>query len=497
MRAFRGQLIAGVALLVAFSCDPAGSKPSLSSTEAWKIAQEKWRVRDVRAHQAWTSLSPESAEGRLAATLLARADAYYLKGIRLLESGESAEGQRALVKGADIAPINPAHYFRLAAMYDDRELDELALKYYQKCIDALPDAPLADEARRRVQALDSLFDPPKPPPAEEGRLSRELTAAAGGLLALAFLFVWWSKRGRGVSLSRLIERNPELHSAIAYLIGSLRHELLKHRIGAVSDVISGWGAGDIAAAQRAFLHNRLYGGVPVLEAWNAHLTAFRGALGHRLNLERDRAFRRAGKAIRTIQRMQSALSEPDLRAERRLVRAHRILKTFDYYLAGLQSRLVRTCVDDGLFRQVTDEVGGEYTVSGIRLDGLEVSPLAAPVYIEVPRGDLVLILKNILRNAILAVAQQERDRFVRMYAEVSLEITGEESVHIGVADSSEASLDGDALTGTGISSGLGLVATAVKRYGGTVSVRPAKRPVNKAVDIRFFRVFENGQNGRG
>lgn len=475
---------------VASGCDD-GPPPG----EAWRIAQEKWRNRAVDAHRSWKALDPSSPQGKLAQTLLARADRHYVEGIRLLEAGHSAEGKQKLMEGAGIAPIDPVYYFKLAVMYDGRDLDELAFKYYQKCIEALPGTPFARESRIRIADVDTIFDPPKAaPPDHRGRNA----ALLGGLMVVLVIgLLLWMRRGGGTALSTLVDRHPELHSAIAYLVGSMRHELLKHRIGAVSDVLAGWNIGEAKAAQRDFLLGRLYGGVPVNDAWQAHLAAFRGALGHRLNLQRDRAFRRAGRAVRVIQRLQAALAAPEPGDMKRLLRAHQTLKRFDAFLADLQGRLVRTRVDHDVFQQVVDEVRGEYTVSAVRLDSLESVSLSSPVFIEVPRADLVLILKNILRNAILAVAKQDTDRLVRMYAEVVLEETGEEAVHLGVADSGEAPFDGEGIARRGIHTGLGLVGTAVKRYGGSVSVIDAAAPLVKAVDIRFFRAFENGPgNGR-
>ncbi len=60
-------------------------------------------------------------------------------------------------------------------------------------------------------------------------------AAAALLLAIAALLAILARPGLGgKSLAELAMARPELHPAIAYLVSSVRHELLKHRIGAVS-----------------------------------------------------------------------------------------------------------------------------------------------------------------------------------------------------------------------------------------------------------------------
>jgi C4-dicarboxylate-specific signal transduction histidine kinase len=262
-------------------------------------------------------------------------------------------------------------------------------------------------------------------------------------------------------------------------------------VGAVADVLSGLGSRRTSLDQLAFLSDRLYGGVPLKEAWTAHLSAFSRALGHRLNPHRDRRFRTAARAIENIASLQPQLASYQPRAIERLARAHGRLVAFDKHLAGLQSRLVRTDVDDALLAQVVDEVRGEYAVSSVTLEELVCDSVEEEVRIEVPRIDLVLILKNILRNAIMAVARDEGGRRVRISTRIDLEPTGEEAVRISVSDSSSAALTTEMIHGRGVGSGLGLVTTAIKRYGGAIEVRPAGDGFTKEVTVIFFRVFDD------
>jgi tetratricopeptide (TPR) repeat protein len=457
----------------------------------WQQAEEKWARREADAYLAWRALDPESAAGRRARALLERADEHYLAGIERYASGDFIGAQKALAEGAKLAPIDPLHYFTLAEIYDERGLFDRAAKYYGKGIDALPKSPEAKAARDRLSALETdPLDSPTVGP-ESAASSRHYPAIIAVSVALLALIVFlWSRYGVGVSLSRLVDRNPELHSAVAYLIGSVRHELLKHRLGAVSDVIRGFETQRAGEAQRKFLFSRLYGGVPVHEAWQAHLSAFRGALGHKLNLNRDRAFVKAGRAIKTIARLRAPLSEKRPSSAGRLAGAHRQLALFDQYLASLQTRLVRTRVDDALLAQVVDEVRGEYALSTVALDELAIQPLSFPFLIEIQRSDLQLILRNIVRNAIIAVSRQDSNRRVGLTVAVTLEVTGEESVSIAVQDSSDEPLSAETISNRGLSTGLGLVMTAVRRYGGAMTVKPLGGRYKKEVAIRFFRVLE-------
>jgi len=481
------------------ACEPA--QDSGSPGEQWVQAQQMWQRRDAGAFRAWKAIDSASPQGGNARQLLAEADVHYRRGIELFRDGDPQASREALSAGATVAPIDPALYLPLAEVYRERSLDESAAKYYRKLIAALPDSVLARTARTELDQLSpglgEVFDPPAESQAatEAGSTLEPLPLAlivVGAALALAtLLFVFRRRLAPGTSLRRLIEQNPELHSAIAYLIGSLRHELLKHRVGAVSDVLSGLGSQRASLDQLAFLSDRLYGGVPLIDAWAAHLSAFTRALGHRLNLQRDREFRTAGHAIQVIISLQAQLVSYEPRALDRLAKAHRQLKDFDRHLAQLQSRLVRTAVDDALLAQVLDEVRGEYAVSSVALEQLECEPVEEVVQIEVPRVDLVLILKNILRNAIMAVAGDEGGRRVLMSTRVDLEPTGEEVVRLSVRDSSSRSLTTETIQARDVGSGLGLVTTAIKRYGGAIEVRPASDGYTKEVTVNFFRVFED------
>jgi len=467
----------------------------------WALARQMWERRDAGAFGAWRAIDPASPEGREARELLARADAHYRRGIQLFRDGDPAASREALSAGAAVAPIDPALYLPLAEVYRARGLDESAARYYRKLITALPGSPEARAARTALDelgpGLGEVFDAPPADAVEagEGALLGPLALAAAvigaALVLAALLFLFRRRLAPGTSLTRLIDQSPELHSAIAYLIGSLRHELLKHRVGAVSDVLAGVGSRRASLDQLAFLSDRLYGGVPLRDAWAAHLSAFARALGHRLNPHRDREFRAAGRAIAVIASLQPRLERYDPRAIDRLAGAHGRLRAFDRHLARLQARLVRTAVDDALLAQVLDEVRGEYAVSSVVLEELACDPIGEVVRIEVPRVDLVLILKNVVRNAIMAVARDEDGRRVRLATRVDLEPTGEEVMRLSVRDSSSATLTTEMIQGRNVSSGLGLVTTAIKRYGGAIEVRPAGGGYTKEVTVNFFRVFED------
>ncbi|MCP4599171.1 MAG: GHKL domain-containing protein [Proteobacteria bacterium] len=495
--------IALIALLLTHTSCGGGSttqEESHSSSDKWKRAKSMWQGRDARAHRIWTELNPESPEGKEASRLMKLADVHYREGIDLFADGKFKQALKKLKKGTEAAPINPVHYFAIARIYRDRGLSEVAAKYYQKTINTLPGSPTAQMAKEEYKKLEpdltTVFDPPK----EREQFELSFIGVSYKILiaivivvsmVVALLVLLRLRSESSVSLDRLIDQSPELHSAIAYLIGSLRHELLKHRIGAVSDVISGLKSGRSSNEQLVFLRDRLYGDVPVQEAWNIHVTAFVSALGNRLSLRKDSSFYKASRAIETIAALETQVINYDSSATAELAKAYEQLKLFDHYLAAQQARLVRTLVDDALMSQIVGEVRGEYTISSIALDELTCEPVTNKVHIEVPRDDLILILKNILRNAILSVERNQNAKRVRLSVRVHLEATGEEVVSIGVSDTSTEHLSTDSLNAKGSDSGLGLVATAVRRYSGIIEAIQCEGRYEKEVLVRFFRAFED------
>ncbi|MFT5356070.1 MAG: hypothetical protein ACI9KE_003293 [Polyangiales bacterium] len=463
----------------------------------WRTAQEAFVGGNVGAHSLWEAIEPESPEGREAKRRLNAADQHYRLGIARLERGE--EGARAdLAAGVAIAPINPALYLPLARACAAQGLTLRAAEYYTKYLTAFPESDSAEAARDELSELDPRLagvfqtNPIAPEEAHESATPWG-TLFAGALFGMALtlvfgvLYRWFG--GRGMRLAQLVDKSPEFHPSVAYLVGSLRHEFLKHRIGAAADSLR-----ENKDTDRVFLRERLYGGQPLRGAWEGHLLAFEGALGHRVDLRRDPWFRRADRAVRTIARLEDAISSGSKRAMNRLTRAHRTLMELDAHLASMIGDLARTLVDETLMEEVVLAVRSEHGAGAIELDRLEIE---APrpreeseegaVLLDVFRVDLVLILKNILRNAVLAVGAEEQPRHIRFAVAVMMEDTGEETVTFEVHDSSNETFDPEILFDRRIDRGLGLVAAAVHRYGGTIDVVSSEQPFAKRVVVSFFR----------
>ncbi len=473
--------------------------PGLRNDEAeWERAEQLWRSGSIEAHAAWSALEPSSEQGHDALVRMREADTHYREGIRLFASAE--EGAReALAQGRSLAPMDPELYFPLGEACLEREIPLRAAQYFTKYLGALPHGAHSSDAREHLYTLDpelaGVFDP-------IGEPSRVPSHAPGGhplalLLLGAFLGVALgaglvlgaqAARNRGVSLSKLIDARPEVHPSVAYLVGSLRHELLKHRIGAVRDALEGDGA---LAEHLEFLRQRLFAGKPLVDAWEGHLVAFRRALGPRVDLRRDRRFRDAAKAIQAIANAEAELMEevPSDQTIRGLRRSHERLLEFDAWLASLVGGLVRTEIDESLLHEIIDAVRAEHAAGNVILSSCEVQCTDELVEVEIFRADLVLVLKNIVRNALLAMHRENVPGMLKMHVDVELEPTGDETIRIATLDTSPESPDSSILFDRRVDRGLGLVAAAIHRYGGAIEVeeQSEESAYRKAVVVSFFR----------
>ncbi len=530
-RAARATVVAATlaALFVGSPSARAQPEPGDDAVAAWTRAERAWARRSPDAYALWLTVPADSPEGVAARARLARAAELYAEGIAAL-ARDDAEARTLFVRAQAHGPMDPALYLPLARACASTGLAEQADRYYARYLEQ-PSSPADRAIARRERAalapaLRDLFEPlpdagvafdpaPEPAPAptaatppaphvppdvvsaapaDAGSLRLVLVGLALGVSISGGAFL---VRRRPPSLAELAERHPELHPAIAFLVSSLRHELLKHRIGASGDAILALGEGRASAADLAFVGERLYGGQPIRDAFRAHCASFERALGHGLDLRRDPRFRRAERAIRRIERL-----EPNVLARRpdalaALATEHAALRAFDAAIGRFASQLVRTRVDRDLLERVVTGVRGEYRTGAVALDELRLEA-EEPADVEVFHADLELVLRNVVRNAILALADEPSPRRIAVLASVELEATGDETVRIRVLDSSSKPFDRSILSDRQIDRGLGLVTATVNRYGGTIDVeRDATLGFAKAVVVSFFRVYRDHEEPRG
>jgi len=125
----------------------------------------------------------------------------------------------------------------------------------------------------------------------------------------------------------------------------------------------------------------------------------------------------------------------------------------------------------------------------VSLDEVTISQGPEDVDVEVFRIDLTVILKNIARNAILAVGRGAAPRRIRLGVELDLMPTGEETVRLFVEDTSSEPLTTEAIYDRRADRGLGLVTAALTRYEGSIEAGSGSDGYEKRVTVRLFRAM--------
>ncbi len=398
-------------------------------------------------------------------------------------------------RGVALAPMDPSLYLPLARACRDRGLQLRAADCYRKYLTvAAPEERAPALAELRALDPESDLSPivdAAPPPRPESAVAPIAAVASSLAVALAIAALALRLRRRRRGLAAVVADSPELHPTIAWAVGCLRHELLKHRIGAVAEALRACAQGLAPVELAGFLRARLYGGEPLAEAWRGHLASIERALGLRAPLAAsDPRFREAGRAVRAIARLEGAFLRGDRGAVEKLRRAHARLQQLDDELAVLTRGLVRCTVDGALLREAADAVRAEYAAGRVALDELMIAAPPPDLAVEMYRVDLRIVLKNVLRNAILAVGRSDGARRVAVDVLVDVEPTGEEAVRIRVRDTSPEPLPAAGLDGRRAERGLGITTAALDRYGGALLCGDGGDGFAKSVEVRLFRALD-------
>jgi signal transduction histidine kinase len=405
--------------------------------------------------------------------------------------------REAMVTAMALAPMNPAHYLPLARACRDRGMVVRAADLYRKYLAQRPPPDDANTVRGELEALPADKSPFPPAfdekPGETVALAEQASPLSSWWFALAGLpgglVLWrlWARPRRRLLRDLVLDR-PELHQTVAYQIGCLRHEFLKHRVGAVAEVLRELQAGRATDEQRRFMEERLGRGEPLLVAWRTHLTSLQRSLGARVPLEHsDPLFRDAGRALQVL----ATAARPGVLVKpHRLANAQATLARLDRDLVDLVGELASCRVDEAFLREVVDSTRAEWASGRVAIDHLHIEPVPEPVELDVYRADLGIVLKNVVRNAIQALDRSPPPRRLAVDLRVELEPTGEEVVRLRVQDSSEESVAQRAGAPT-VEHGLGIVAAALQRYDGSLEVSRGDPGYAKAVVIRLFRSQRN------
>lgn len=484
---------------------------TLVSDSAWQHALTESQKPELAAgYEEWLRLDPHSRYGAAARTRLGQADTHYRQALTLLQKGQPG-AREALLRGKALAPMEPSLFLPLARALHAQENDFLAVQFYRSYLRHLPSSSDAPAARRELTQIETelsvlttdLASSDDRAEASDGFRSLSLlpfllfgSALLGLLLGLRWLLQRLRLRRHG-SLRALALDNPELQPALTYLIGTLRHELLKHRIGAASQLLTtlAFQKGQPSAEQRHFLHRRLYGGAPLLAVWNEHLQSLQRVLrvSHRL-AEVDPGIAKAHRAIERLVRAERQLLTGKHGVLAQLARSESELLHFDRELADLVRHMQRTLIDEALLAQALTEVRSEPRAAQVSIDEALLLPAAEPVYVAVYRIDLLLVLKNLIRNAVLAVEHSPAPHRIAIEVQTELLSTGEELVKMRVHDSCPSAIPAVRITGSDDAvpgqRGLDLVRMTLRVYGGSLGIEEGRPGFAKCVVAQLFRVLD-------
>ena len=480
-----------------------GCRPSAARLDEtqWRQAEMQWKSGESTAYETWRRLDSQQRYGRAAQTRLHDADIRYRRAIDLLRA-EQPGLRDTLSEALALAPMDPALYLPFARACRERGSLWRAADFYRKY---LAQSPLLPDAVLARAELDGLGGDPFPPdfdhrsdetaPASDGAAPSWLwfvAIGAAGLLAVA-LALSASRRRRGPPLREIVRLRPEVHQTVAYQIGCLRHEFLKHRIGAAEEALAALMEGRASREQRRFLEERLCKGEPLLTVWRAHVDDLDRALGlKRSLLHTDPLFRAAERALHVLGRAVTKSVDT-----RRVREARDCLQRFDHDLGDLVARLVSCSLDEDLLRDVLASTRAEWSSGKVELDEVTVGPVPDGVAVDIYRTDLRIVLKNIFRNAIAALADSPHPRRLAVDVLIDIEPTGEEVVRIRVRDSSRGHITEPTIgDGVDVEHGLGIVRTALLRYDGSLEVARGEDGYAKAVVVRLFR-SQAGTSTRG
>jgi hypothetical protein len=292
-------------------------------------------------------------------------------------------------------------------------------------------------------------------------------------------------RRRRITLLELARAVPELHPALAYLTGSLRHEFLKHRVATIGEALRGMSGGQASESRRLLLE-RLYQGEPLDRAFAVQLRTLERMLGPRFKqVRRDPAFQDVTRALARLGRLEPAVRAGRPHALRGVKEAHAALKALDHSLRQLTGELARTQVDRALLEEAVATVREEYGPSQVALDELSIATPEPGLAVEVFRTDMLLILRNLLRNAVVAVGRSPAPRRIALDVRVDVEPTGDEVIRLRISDTSPEALDVPSRVSP--AGGLGLVVTALARYDGALEVASGPDGYQKTACVRLFR----------
>ena len=312
-------------------------------------------------------------------------------------------------------------------------------------------------------------------------------------LALTLLVYF---RGRVVES---IIRRPPLGADVKQIVrdlASIEHELIKHRIPVLRSLYAKnrWGNDDWTLLRNTLGKTES----TLIEELSSYLRGIQRGAGRILvNFRRDRAFSTAIRHVKSIQRVgeewlrdRDAVAPSQRERSRLDAAAAWLAGDFRDYLVELRRSVFRC--------ELTKERLYLHAKHGLDESGREGSITLS----EVPRGsvarilphDLDLVVRNLVRNATQASAEDEATILIRV--EEVLEDTGEEAILVQVHDRNPQRLTPEQIYGREADRGLGLVTAVLNRHQAALLCRTSNvEGFEKCMEVRLERTIHEPNQG--
>ncbi len=308
---------------------------------------------------------------------------------------------------------------------------------------------------------------------------RSVIVALVASLAL-FVLTFARRRFGGWTLAAAVRRQPALFPEIARVIGELRHDVLKHRVGVL-------GLAADAKVDRADLARALLEPTPasaVVAA--AHARLVQVARGQGLALRPLGREPTLGALAADLARAERLLAATTLDADAVLAIDRRLRGAHADRLAALLQQGPRTRLGA---QELADWIAAvEASARGDGARWIAPALLLGDLDVDFPvaRDALVAIFSNLLRNAQVAAAREDGDDgHVIVRVERERDVTGRHVASLLVGDSAASTLTLAAIEDRDGGRGLAIVRDLVRQWRGHLVVRAEAAPFTKVVGACF------------
>jgi signal transduction histidine kinase len=472
-----------------------------SPAQLYQIALDRSANGDRCAFLDFAAIPEQTPEREAAEALLNTAEEEFQKALQLFSealaddaAGRKARAQAkleevpvAFAQGLMLAPMRPHLLLRIGDAYLSAENYERAAYFYRRY------ALFTQENKQELEAFCQEEQAPSLTEELVTTLNDEETTwwpfYLGGVfsvVALGLALVYLRDRRKGITLEEFSKKVPEAGPEIAREISCIRHELIKHRLGLAPALVKA----DETEGVREFVLARLGGD---LEGdFARHLESLQRIASGRLeDPDEDPMLRPLARAVRRASKTSRMLSNAGdaKKAKRELETVRADLLLADHALARLVSALGQTTLDASFLRDAVAGVRQEPRVQNLPLDAINYAEITPAPQVSIPRVDLSIVVKNLVRNALIALGSSNEKKLLSLEVSLELEPTGEESVLLKIKDSARkmpGSID-HAPAGRG----LWIVQKTLQRYDGAISIEaePEGSTYYKAIVVRLFRAM--------